>query len=184
MVVLASGSPRRKELLSQLLTDFITDPATGAERADGALSPEKTACALAENKCEEVFLRHTGDIVIGCDTIVVYGARILGKPKDKQDAVNTLKMLSGKVHHVITGVCIKYKNKKLINYDKTEVSFNILSAQFIEEYVNGGSPMDKAGSYGIQDGGIVAGYKGSYSNVVGLPVTLVKNMLEEITKDI
>ena len=92
-------------------------------------------------------------------------------------------MLSGKTHYVITGVCVRYKNKKLIDYDKTEVKFNVLTDEFIKNYVSGGSPMDKAGSYGIQDGGVVSVYYGSYTNVVGLPVALTKKLLEEVIKN-
>ena len=178
--ILASASPRRRELLSQVLDDFIVDPARGGEEVNISIFPEDIACALAERKCDEVFYRHSGSTVIGCDTIVVFRGEILGKPKDAADAAATLKMLSGKTHYVITGVCVRNKYRKLIKYDKTEVKFNVLSERFINEYVAGGSPLDKAGSYGIQDGGLVDKYYGSYTNVVGLPVALVRDMLREI----
>mgnify|MGYP001622925043 CR=1 FL=1 len=178
--ILASASPRRRELLSQVLDDFIVDPARGGEEVNISIFPEDIACALAERKCDEVFHRHSGSTVIGCDTIVVFRGEILGKPKDAADAAATLKMLSGKTHYVITGVCVRNKYRKLIKYDKTEVKFNVLSERFINEYVAGGSPLDKAGSYGIQDGGLVDKYYGSYTNVVGLPVALVRDMLREI----
>mgnify|MGYP002797435111 FL=1 len=178
--ILASASPRRRELLSQVLDDVIVDPARGGEEVNISIFPEDIACALAERKCDEVFHRHSGSTVIGCDTIVVFRGEILGKPKDAADAAATLKMLSGKTHYVITGVCVRNKYRKLIKYDKTEVKFNVLSERFINEYVAGGSPLDKAGSYGIQDGGLVDKYYGSYTNVVGLPVALVRDMLREI----
>ena len=178
--ILASASPRRRELLSQVLDDFIVDPARGGEEVNISIFPEDIACALAERKCDEVFHRHWGSTVIGCDTIVVFRGEILGKPKDAADAAATLKMLSGKTHYVITGVCVRNKYRKLIKYDKTEVKFNVLSERFINEYVAGGSPLDKAGSYGIQDGGLVDKYYGSYTNVVGLPVALVRDVLREI----
>ena len=178
--ILASASPRRRELLSQVLDDFIVDPARGGEEVNISIFPEDIACALAERKCDEVFHRHSGSTVIGCDTIVVFRGEILGKPKDAADAAATLKMLSGKTHYVITGVCVRNKYRKLIKYDKTEVKFNVLSERFINEYVAGGSPLDKAGSYGIQDGGLVDKYYGSYTNVVGLPVALVRDMIREI----
>jgi septum formation protein len=180
--VLASKSPRRRELLSQILSEFEIIAALGEEKVNLSLFPENIACGLAEQKCDEVFAKNADAVVIGCDTIVVYEGEILGKPKDRQEAVNTLKKLSGKTHQVITGVCIRYRDKKLVNYDSTEVTFNILSDEFIKKYVDGGSPMDKAGSYGIQDEGIVKNYYGSYTNVVGMPVTLVKKMLDEILK--
>ena len=109
-----------------------------------------------------------------------FGGEILGKPKDADDAYRTLKRLSGKTHYVVTGVCVRNKNKRITGFEKTEVKFNVLSDEFIKAYVEGGSPLDKAGSYGIQDGGIVNEYFGSYTNVVGLPVKLVKKMLEEV----
>ncbi len=138
------------------------------------------ACALAESKCDEVFARNSTKTVIGCDTIVVFGGEVLGKPKNRDEATKTLKMLSGKTHFVITGVCVRNAFKKLVDFDKTEVKLNILSDEFIRQYVDSGSPLDKAGSYGIQDGGVVKEYFGSYTNVVGLPVTLTKKLLDGV----
>ncbi len=178
--VLASASPRRKELLSQILPSFEVIPATADEKVNLSLFPEKIACALAESKCDEVFAANPEKTVIGCDTVVAFEGEILGKPKDRGEAARTLKRLSGKTHYVITGVCVRNKHRKITDFDKTEVKFNILSDDFIKIYVDGGSPLDKAGSYGIQDGGIVKEYFGSYTNVVGLPVTLVRKMLQEV----
>lgn len=178
--VLASASPRRKELLSQILTEFEVQPATAEEKVNISLFPEQMACALAESKCDEVFNKNPQKTVIGCDTIVVFGGKILGKPKDREDAIQTLKALSGKTHYVITGVCVRNRFNKLVDFDKTEVKFNVLTDEFITKYVDGGSPMDKAGSYGIQDGGVVREYFGSYTNVVGLPVTLTKKLLQGV----
>lgn len=180
MYILASASPRRKELLSHIIKDFEVIPSKADEKVNISLFPEKIACALAESKCDEVFSKCEEDTVIGCDTVVVFEGEVLGKPKDRDDAYKTLKRLSGKTHYVITGVCVRNKYKKLIDFDKTEVKFNTLSDEFIKIYVDGGSPLDKAGSYGIQDGGIVKEYYGSFTNVVGLPVTLVEKMLKEV----
>lgn len=182
--VLASASPRRKELLSEILSRFDVVPSNTDEKVNISLFPEQMACALAESKCEEVFKLYPNKTVIGCDTVVVFEGKVLGKPKDEEDAFNTLKMLSGKTHYVITGVCVKNRFKKVVDFDKTEVKFNILSDEFIKNYVASGSPMDKAGSYGIQDGGIVKEYFGSYTNVVGLPVTLTNKLLKEVLKDV
>ncbi|MGN0806148.1 MAG: Maf family protein [Candidatus Coproplasma sp.] len=179
MVILASASPRRKELLARIIPQFEIIPAIGQERADKSLPPEEYVAALAGQKCDEVFLSHGDCLVIGCDTVVVFNGGILGKPKDEEDAVNTLKALSGQTHKVMTGVCVRTRQKRLLKVDVTEVTFNDLSDEFIKEYVSGGSPMDKAGSYGIQDGGVVKSYSGSYTNVVGLPVELVKTMVED-----
>ena len=180
MFILASASPRRRELLNQIIPKFEVIPAAADEKVNLSLFPEQMACALAESKCDEVYASHTEDTVIGCDTIVCFGGEILGKPKDRADAFETLKRLSGKTHYVITGVCVRNKYNKLTDFDKTEVKFNVLSDEFIKIYVDGGSPLDKAGSYGIQDGGIVNEYFGSYTNVVGLPVNLVRKMLKEV----
>lgn len=178
--VLASASPRRREILSQILPRFQVIPATADEQVNISLFPEQMACDLAERKCDEVFASNQGKTVIGCDTIVVFNGRILGKPKDKADAEYTLKLLSGKTHYVITGVCVRSPFKKRVSFDRTEVKFNVLTDGFINEYIAGGSPMDKAGSYGMQDSGVVKEYYGSYTNVVGLPVTLLKKLLEEV----
>ena len=107
---------------------------------------------------------------------------VLGKPASAAQAAATLSRLSGKTHYVITGVCVRRGEKKIVRYERTEVRFNILSPEFIAAYVAGGSPLDKAGSYGIQDEGVVKEYFGSYTNVVGLPVNTVKDMLEDISK--
>lgn len=178
--ILASASPRRKELLKQILPDFEIIPSVSEEKVNLSFFPDQIVCGLAEQKCDEVFQKNQDKTVIGCDTVVVFANKIIGKPKDADDAKNTLKMLSGKTHFVITGVCVQNKYKRLVEFDKTEVKFNILSDEFVEEYVKSGSPMDKAGSYGIQDGGVVKEFYGSYTNVMGMPVTLVKKMLEEV----
>ena len=182
--ILASASPRRKELLSYILTNFEVVPSNTEEEVNLSLFPEQMACALAECKCDEVFKANRQKTVIGCDTVVVFGGEVLGKPKDREDAVQTLKKLSGKTHYVITGVCVQNRFKKVVNYEETEVKFNVLTDEFIEKYVSGGSPMDKAGSYGIQDEGVVKEYFGSFTNVVGLPVTLTKKMIEEVLEDL
>ena len=142
--VLASASPRRKELLSQVLQKFEVVPSDADEKVNISLFPEQMACALAEKKCDGVFALNPYKTVIGCDTIVVFGGEVLGKPKDRDDAVNTLKKLSGKTHFVVTGVCVRSPFKKLVGFDKTEVKFNILSDEFIKNYVDGGSPPPQA----------------------------------------
>lgn len=182
-IVLASASPRRRELLSRIVTEFDVMPAKGEECVNLSLFPEQIVVSLAEAKCDEVFSSNSDALVIGCDTIVVYSGRILGKPKNEEDARTTLHMLSGKTHYVMTGVCVRYRDRKLTDFEQTEVRFNRLSDEFIDDYVRGGSPMDKAGSYGIQDEGVVREYYGSYTNVVGMPVGLVKKMMDEVLSD-
>lgn len=178
--ILASASPRRRQLLSAILPSFDVIPAERGEKVNLSLFPEQMVCALAENKCDEVFEKYPQATVIGCDTVVVFGNEVLGKPKNRDDAAATLKRLSGKTHYVITGVCVRNKYKKVIDYEKTEVKFNQLSDEFIKIYVDSGSPLDKAGSYGIQDGGLVKEYFGNYTNVVGLPIQLTKKLLEKV----
>lgn len=185
--ILASASPRRKELLKEIIPDFSVIPAKGEEKADETLSPLELVQTLAFQKAAEVAKSEvaTGKAVIGSDTVVALGGEILGKPKDKADAVRMLKRLSGVAHEVYTGVCILLpeedgERSEILAADCTKVLFHELSDKFIQEYVDGGSPMDKAGAYGIQDGGLVKEIKGSYSNVVGFPVELFKRLIENL----
>lgn len=186
--VLASASPRRKQLLAELISEFEIIPSQADESAEN-LSPRALVCELAKRKAKEVALRaeNEGKIVIGSDTVVAFGEKVLGKPTDEQDAADMLKMLSGKAHAVYTGVCLAYNadgELRLITAaDKTAVYFETLSEEWIWDYVRGGSPMDKAGAYGIQDGGLVKKIEGSYTNVVGFPVELVKELLERAEKE-
>ncbi len=182
--ILASASPRRRELLKQILPEFDVIPAQNPEKVNLSLFPEQMACALAESKCDEVFQKNPSATVIGCDTVVVFGKEVLGKPKNRDDATRTLKKLSGKTHFVITAVCVRNRFSKVVDFDKTEVKFNVLSDDFIKIYVDSGSPLDKAGSYGIQDGGLVKEYFGNYTNVVGLPVPLTKKLLMKVNEDL
>ena len=187
--ILASASPRRKQLLAELVQDFEIIPSQADERVEGTPAPKALVAQLAELKAEEVAKRpeNEGKIVIGSDTVVAFGKTVLGKPKDEEDAFRMLKMLSGKQHAVYTGVSFQLvQNGKYLRYtkvDKTLVYFNDLSDEWIWEYIKGGSPMDKAGAYGIQDGGLVKGIKGSYTNVVGFPLELVKKMIRKAEKD-
>ncbi len=186
--ILASASPRRKELLNQIVQEFVVRPAKGEEKQT-SLSPKKLVKELAKQKANEVFWLEKGDrIVLGADTIVAVGKKILGKPKDETDAFNTLKELSSRAHYVYTGICFNYyvngKSKSITAVGVTKVYFNELSDEWIKSYVKSGSPMDKAGAYGIQDGGLVKKIKGSYSNVVGLPIELCKKKYAKILKEI
>lgn len=186
--ILASASPRRKELLAELIKDFEIIPSQADESVQGYVSPKTLVGYLSAVKAEEVVKRpeNAGKIVVGSDTVVAFGNRVLGKPKDEADAFRMLKMLSGKKHAVYTGVSFQIaKNGKyytITKVDKTQVYFNDLSDEWIRVYIKGGSPMDKAGAYGIQDGGLVKKIKGSYTNVVGLPLELVKKMIKKAEK--
>lgn len=187
--VLASASPRRKELLAECIKEFEIIPSQANEEVEGNPTPKKLVLYLAKIKAEEVAKRpeNKGKIVVGSDTVVAFGDEVLGKPKDEEDAYRMLKMLSGKKHAVYTGVSFqlqkggKYYTDTRV--DKTLVYFKELSDEWIWDYIRGGSPMDKAGAYGIQDGGLVKKIKGSYTNVVGFPLELVKKMIKKAEKD-
>lgn len=184
--ILASASPRRKELLGQLIEKFDVIPSQGEEKTDGTLSPEMLVKTLAEQKATEVATYPTahGKIVLGADTVVAFDGKVLGKPKDEADAFSMLSMLSGQTHEVYTGVCIVYPKKggteKLVAAARTEVRFFPLTEEQIRAYIATGSPMDKAGAYGIQDGGLVERIQGSFSNVVGLPVELCAELIARV----
>ena len=188
MWILASASPRRKELLAEILPEFEIIPSLAGETVTEPLSPKQLVETLATRKAFEVASRteNEGKFVLGSDTVVAYGDEVLGKPKDEADAFRMLKLLSGKKHAVYTGVCILTCKDGKVGYEtktaKTDVYFNELSNEWISAYIQGGSPMDKAGAYGIQDGGLVAKIKGSYSNVVGLPVELCTKMIKKLNR--
>ena len=178
-IILASASPRRKELLAQIC-DFTVEPSLFEESAKG-LSACDTVLAFARGKAREVASRFPRETVLGADTVVALGGEILGKPKSKEDAVRMLKQLSGKVHTVYTGVCIVRGEREITQVVASKVVFNELSDTLIEEYVSSGLPLDKAGAYGIQDGyPLVERFEGSYTNIIGLPVEETRKMLEEV----
>ena len=187
--ILASASPRRKELLAELIDNFDIIPSQADENLEGEFTPESLVKALAELKAKEVALRpeNAGKMIIGSDTVVAFDGKVLGKPKDEADAFRMLKMLSGKAHAVYTGVCFACQGENGYYADvraaKTDVYFENLTDEWIAEYIRGGSPMDKAGAYGIQDGGLVQRIEGSYTNVVGFPIELVKEMMKDIGGD-
>lgn len=180
---MASASPRRKELLKQLVETFEIIPAQGEETANG-LTGAKLVETLAAQKAAEIasLPQAKGKAVLGADTVVCLDGKVLGKPKDEEEAKRMLSALSGREHEVFTGVCISYPDgdgrKTLVASDCTSVYFEPLSASQIEAYVKTGSPMDKAGAYGIQDGGLVRAIGGSMSNVIGLPIELCKRMMD------
>ena len=172
MLILASGSPRRKELLS-LITDEFEILVSGCDEFVPEGTPaEKVPAILAEQKALAVAKLRPEDTVIGSDTVVVLNDEIFGKPKDKAHAHAMLKALSGKKHFVYTGVAVAENDKVRSFVQKTEVEFYELSDETIEKYIATGEPMDKAGAYGIQGKGsvLVKGIAGDYFNVMGLPV--------------
>lgn len=181
--ILASASPRRRQLLKEIIPYFKIIPAKGEEDTNGVDTPRALVQKLALQKAEEVARLSVakGKAVIGADTVVALDREVLGKPKDEKDAARMLSLLSGKTHEVYTGVCILLPDgEKLVDVDCTKVTFHTLDEEQIRLYIASGSPMDKAGAYGIQDGGLVKEIDGSFSNVVGLPVELCRAMVERI----
>lgn len=186
-IILGSGSPRRKELLEQIGMKFQVITSNTAEKFDDNLSPQEVVKLLSEEKAVAVAsLVKEDSIIIGADTIVVIDNKILGKPKDEEDAYKILDILSGKKHKVITGVTVVKKTDDkimcLTKYEETSVYMAELSKRDICEYIKTREPMDKAGAYGIQGKGalLVEKIEGDYFNIVGLPLYLLKNMLNEM----
>ncbi len=194
MLVLASASPRRQELLRDAAIPFIVRPANIDEVPLAGESPRGCAERLARKKALAVSQNHEQHYVLGADTIVVVDDAILGKPRDVEDAARMLRLLSGRTHSVITGVCLlgpiregsgvsRAKNRELRSAsESTTVTMCSLTDAEIRDYIATGEPMDKAGSYAIQ--GIASRWisriEGDYANVVGLPVALVYRMLQEL----
>ena len=180
-VILASESPRRREILKYIVEDFEVIPALIDENVlPDDIEVFDVAEYLAVKKAAFVSKQHSEALVIACDTTVITGGNILGKPGDTAEAVKMLKTLSGKTHKVITGVCL-FKGKKSMSFcETTEVTFYDLSDKEIEDYVKTGDPMDKAGGYGIQEIGafLVRAIKGDFYNVMGLPVAKLKRELD------
>jgi len=173
-IILASKSPRRKQLLEEAGFQFEVKTREVDESYPASIPTEKVAEYLAEKKAKGIQDLITDDeIILTSDTIVVLGNTIFGKPKDAEDAFNILKQLSGKTHQVITGVCLLSKNKKKIFSSSSKVHFDILSDSEIHYYVNKFKPFDKAGAYAIQEWiGLckIKKIEGTYSNIMGLPM--------------
>lgn len=182
-VILASASPRRRELLKYIFKEFDIIPADVDESLDDSVKIEKAAEYLAEKKAKFISGKYPDALVIGSDTTVVTGGKILGKPEDKTDAENMLKELSGKTHKVITGVSVFIGEKSVSFSEVTEVKFFNLSESEIEEYLKTDEWKDKAGAYGIQDsaGLFVEKINGDYNNVVGLPVARLNRVIKEMS---
>ncbi len=188
-VVLASKSPRRKQLLEDLGIDFSAVQSEDPEFLDPEWAPSEAVCHLAQQKAESVFSRLNAEssddslLVIGGDTLVSVDGKVLGKPKDAKDAERMLHLLSGRSHTVWSGLCVRTARDLRVDYAETEVCFLPLSDSEISYYIDHYKPFDKAGSYGVQEWigyrGISA-IRGSYNNVVGLPTSLLWCMLEDM----
>lgn len=180
-IILASSSPRRKEILNKYNIKHISYKSNIVEKINSDDKPEVVAMGLAFQKSLDIANDFPNKIIIGADTIVVYKNEILGKPKNKDDAIRILSLLNGNTHKVITGISLIQTNQgiKVVSYESTKVRFRQMDIEFIRKYVETGEPFDKAGAYGIQDYGglLVEAIDGSYLNVVGLPLVKLDKLL-------
>ena len=180
-IILASASPRRKEILELADLKFDVMP-SDAQEITTKTAPNEVVMELASIKAKDIYKKsEKQSMVVGADTVVAYQGQILGKPADEADAKRMLTMLSGQTHEVYTGVCVIEDGKTKTFYEETKVTFYEISDEQIDRYIKTGEPMDKAGSYGIQGKAAVfiKGIEGDYYNVVGFPIA---RFLQEITK--
>ena len=179
-IILASQSPRRLELLERMgISHFDIIPAKGEERADPNLTPEQLVEELSRQKAAEIAANHPDALIIAADTVVAVDGTVLGKPRDRDDAVRMLQTLSGREHTVYSGLTVCWQGRSVTQHEATAVRFRPLTLDDIHHYVSTGEPMDKAGSYGIQGYGctLVEGISGDYYNVVGLPLCRLSQIL-------
>ena len=170
MLILASESPRRKELIKKITSDFIVVP-SNVDESLLHITPHDLPAELSKLKAYSVFSKYPNDEVLACDTVVILDGELMGKPKTKKEAFDMLSKLSDKKHVVISGYTYISKDKEITRTVRTYVYFNKLSPELINKYIESGSPMDKAGAYGIQDRefDLVNHIEGSFDNVIGLP---------------
>ncbi|MBQ7087298.1 MAG: septum formation inhibitor Maf [Clostridia bacterium] len=184
MIILASNSPRRRELLQMAGYKFMVS-ASHCNETSKFTDPENMTMEIAMKKAYATFYSEKDDIIIGADTVVVCDGKALGKPQDKEQAADMLRILSGKTHSVYTGVCLLRNGESECFCSKTDVTFYQLDESTIDWYVNTNEPMDKAGAYGIQGKGalLVEKINGDYYNVVGLPIAKLNRKLKELLED-
>ena len=175
MLILASESPRRRELIKQITKDFKVVP-SNVDESILHIAPHDLPAELSKLKAYSVFAKYPNDEVLACDTVVILNGELMGKPKDKKEAFEMLSKLSNKKHVVISGYTYISKEKEITRTVRTYVYFNRLSDELINRYIESGSPMDKAGAYGIQDEefNLVNHIDGDFNNVIGLPVDDIK----------
>ncbi|MBQ8786449.1 MAG: septum formation inhibitor Maf [Oscillospiraceae bacterium] len=179
-VILASASPRRQELLKYITAEFQVVPADVDETVPAEVPSEEAAEFLAARKAVHIAAMYPDSVVIGSDTVVIADGEILGKPVNEADAERMLRKLSGKVHRVVTGVCLACGKRTFSFSQATDVKFYPLTEEEIRDYIATGDPMDKAGAYGIQSEGCVLIEKidGDFFTVMGLPVARLKRVLK------
>ena len=182
-IILASKSPRRREILENTKVRFSVKESQIDEIIKVNESPKETVMRLAYEKALDVASSNKDSLVIGADTIVVINEQILGKPKNEEEAYNMIKLLSGKTHYVITGFALinLSLNKKVVDCEVSQVTFKELSKECIKDYINTKESLDKAGAYGIQGYGglLVKNIQGDYFNIVGLPISKISDCLKD-----
>lgn len=176
-IILASKSPRRKEILQTMGIDFSVDAVEVDENVQAGTLPQNAVCEISKRKADAVAQKYNDKdvLVISSDTVVVLDGKIIGKPKDKKDAFEILSALSGKTHTVYTGFTVSCKGKTVSDFEATQVKFKTLPQEIIKAYIDTGEPMDKAGAYGIQQKGnlLVEYIHGDFYNVMGLPISKI-----------
>lgn len=182
LLILASKSPRRSELLASIGVHFQVEPALHFVELDSSTMPAQELVGLnAEGKAEEIAALHPNELVLGVDTIGVFQGQVLEKPKDKEDAFRMLTMLQGQTHEVLTGLCLIRGEQKITHIESTTVTFLPLTSDEIWAYIETGEPMDKAASYAAQGRGalFIQRMDGDYFNVVGLPLYRLNLLLKK-----
>ncbi len=177
-ILLASKSPRRKELLKEVFNEFTVESYDANEDFLGA-TPQETVKEIALRKLNAVENKSRFDLIVASDTLVYKDGVYYGKPKDDSDAVRMLKELEGQTHVVCSGLAVYYKGKVVVDAETTEVTFHAMSEGDVKEYLKNHYCLDKAGAYAAQDGIVVKEFKGSYSNVIGLPLELLREILRK-----
>lgn len=178
-LILASGSPRRRELIALITRDFIVRPSSVDESRITAPTPAQLARALATAKAEDVAAANPGCTVLGCDTVVECDGQVFGKPRDREDALRMLRALSGRTHKVHTGVCLCRDGRKTAAVETTLVHFASIPESELQAYADTDEPYDKAGAYAIQGRAALwcSGIEGCYYNIMGLPVHRTAQLL-------
>lgn len=181
-IVLASQSPRRAELLRDKCRELLIIP-QNVDEVTSATDPKNIVKNLSQLKLGDLPREHYEDLVIASDTIVWYNGKVYGKPKDSEDAVRMLKELANNTHKVYTGFSVAYRGMVVTDYDECDILFKDLTEDEIVDYVESGSPLDKAGAYGVQDGVVVKEWTGDIDTIIGLPVKKVIKVCEELVEN-
>lgn len=178
-IILASSSPRRKELMNTLGIDYLCIPSNVDETIDLSLTKTEIPLSIAREKGKDVYLSNPNDFIISADTIVYLNGEVLGKPRSNEECFNMLKKLSGKTHSVLTAVIFLFNNKEINIVKESYVTFKELNDEIIYDYIETKEPFDKAGGYAIQGIGkkLISFYSGDYNNIVGFPIDDVKEIL-------